>query len=199
MLRLAVLVSGSGSNLQSIIDSYENNTLGNVRPVLAVADRKCFALERAGKHGMKTVLLDRKIYGKKLSEKLNSVLENYNIDFAVLAGWLSILDSDFVKKWEGKVLNIHPSLLPDFGGAGMYGLKVHRAVIDAGRKESGCSVHIVTEEIDGGKVLGRRKVPVFPDDTPEELAARVLKEEHVLYPDVIGKWADSSELKRREN
>jgi len=199
MLRLAVLVSGSGSNLQSIIDSYENNTLGNVRPVLAVADRKCFALERAGKHGMKTVLLDRKIYGKKLSEKLNSVLEDYNIDFAVLAGWLSILDSDFVKKWEGKVLNIHPSLLPDFGGAGMYGLKVHRAVIDAGRKESGCSVHIVTEEIDGGKVLGRRKVPVFPDDTPEELAARVLKEEHVLYPDVIGKWADSSELKRREN
>jgi phosphoribosylglycinamide formyltransferase-1 len=148
---------------------------------------------------METVLLDRKIYREKLSEKLNSVLEDYNIDFAVLAGWLSILNSYFVKKWEGKVLNIHPSLLPDFGGAGMYGLKVHGAVLDAGRKESGCSVHIVTEKIDGGKVLGRRKVPVFPDDTPESLAARVLKEEHVLYPEVIRKWADSSDVKLREN
>ena len=178
--RIAVLVSGSGSNLQSIIDNVENGNL-NCELTYVIADRECYALQRAEKHGIKNLLLDRKIIDNKLANKIiDSILKESKTDYIVLAGYLSILTEKFIKEWDKKVINIHPSLLPKFGGKGMYGIKVHEAVIKAREKESGCTVHFVTNEIDAGEIITNVKVPVLEDDTPETLQKRVLEQEHKL-------------------
>ena len=178
--KIAVLVSGSGSNLQSIIDNVENGNL-NCEITYVIADRECYALQRAEKYGIETLLLDRKIIDNKLAnEIIDSTLERCKTDYIVLAGYLSILTEKFIKKWDKRVINIHPSLLPKFGGKGMYGIKVHEAVIKAGEKESGCTVHFVTNEIDAGEIITNVKVPVLEDDTPETLQKRVLEQEHKL-------------------
>ena len=178
--KIAVLVSGSGSNLQSIIDNVENGNL-NCEITYVIADRECYGLQRAEKYGIETLLLDRKIIDNKLAnEIIDSTLERCKTDYIVLAGYLSILTEKFIKKWDKRVINIHPSLLPKFGGKGMYGIKVHEAVIKAGEKESGCTVHFVTNEIDAGKIITNVKVPVLEDDTPETLQKRVLEQEHKL-------------------
>ena len=178
--RIAVLVSGSGSNLQSIIDNVENGNL-NCEITYVIADRECYALQRAEKHGIETLLLDRKIIDdKSVNEIIDSTLEGCKTDYIILAGYLSILNEKFIKKWDKRVINIHPSLLPKFGGKGMYGIKVHEAVIKAGEKESGCTVHFVTNEIDAGEIITNVKVPVLEDDTPETLQKRVLEQEHKL-------------------
>lgn len=178
--KIAVLVSGSGSNLQSIIDNVENGNL-NCEITYVIADRECYGLQRAEKYGIETLLLDRKIIDNKLAnEIIDSTLERCKTDYIVLAGYLSILTEKFIKKWDKRVINIHPSLLPKFGGKGMYGIKVHEAVIKAGEKESGCTVHFVTNEIDAGEIIANLKVPVLEDDTPETLQKRVLEQEHKL-------------------
>lgn len=178
--KIAVLVSGSGSNLQSIIDNVENGNL-NCEITYVIADRECYGLQRAEKYGIETLLLDRKIIDNKLAnEIIDSTLERCKTDYIVLAGYLSILPEKFIKKWDKRVINIHPSLLPKFGGKGMYGIKVHEAVIKAGEKESGCTVHFVTNEIDAGEIITNVKVPVLEDDTPETLQKRVLEQEHKL-------------------
>lgn len=178
--KIAVLVSGSGSNLQSIIDNVENGNL-NCEITYVIADRECYGLQRAEKYGIETLLLDRKIIDNKLAnEIIDSTLEKSKTDYIVLAGYLSILTEKFIKKWDKRVINIHPSLLPKFGGKGMYGIKVHEAVIKAGEKESGCTVHFVTNEIDAGEIIANVKVPVLEDDTPETLQKRVLEQEHKL-------------------
>ena len=178
--KIAVLVSGSGSNLQSIIDNVENGNL-NCEITYVIADRECYGLQRAEKYGIETLLLDRKIIDNKLAnEIIDSTLERCKTDYIVLAGYLSILTEKFIKKWDKRVINIHPSLLPKFGGKGMYGIKVHEAVIKAGEKESGCTVHFVTNEIDAGEIITNVKVPVLKDDTPETLQKRVLEQEHKL-------------------
>ena len=178
--KIAVLVSGSGSNLQSIIDNVENGNL-NCEITYVIADRECYGLQRAEKHGIKNLLLDRKIIDNKLANKIiDSTLKESKTDYIVLAGYLSILTEKFIKKWDKRVINIHPSLLPKFGGKGMYGIKVHEAVIKAGEKESGCTVHFVTNEIDAGEIITNVKVPVLEDDTPETLQKRVLEQEHKL-------------------
>lgn len=178
--KIAVLVSGSGSNLQSIIDNVENGNL-NCEITYVIADRECYGLQRAEKYGIETLLLDRKIIDNKLAnEIIDSTLERCKTDYIVLAGYLSILTEKFIKKWDKRVINIHPSLLPKFGGKGMYGIKVHEAVIKAGEKESGCTVHFVTNEIDAGEIIANVKVPVLEDDTPETLQKRVLEQEHKL-------------------
>lgn len=178
--KIAVLVSGSGSNLQSIIDNVENGNL-NCEITYVIADRECYGLQRAEKYGIETLLLDRKIIDNKLAnEIIDSTLEGCKTDYIVLAGYLSILTEKFIKKWDKRVINIHPSLLPKFGGKGMYGIKVHEAVIKAGEKESGCTVHFVTNEIDAGEIITNVKVPVLEDDTPETLQKRVLEQEHKL-------------------
>ena len=178
--KIAVLVSGSGSNLQSIIDNVENGNL-NCEITYVIADRECYALQRAEKYGIETLLLDRKIIDNKLAnEIIDSTLEGCKTDYIILAGYLSILTEKFIKKWDKRVINIHPSLLPKFGGKGMYGIKVHEAVIKAGEKESGCTVHFVTNEIDAGEIITNVKVPVLEDDTPETLQKRVLEQEHKL-------------------
>ena len=186
--RIAVLVSGGGSNLQSIIDNIEQGNL-NCEISYVIADRKCHGLERAEKHGIKNVFLDRKVLKEKLTDKISNVLENDDekTDYIVLAGYLSILSPEFIKKWSRKIINIHPSLLPKFGGKGMYGMNVHRAVIEAKETESGCTIHFVDTGVDTGEIILQIKVPVLTDDTPEVLQKRVLEKEHVLLIEGIKK------------
>lgn len=186
--RIAVLVSGGGSNLQSIIDNIEQGNL-NCEISYVIADRECFGLERAEKSGIKNILLDKKLYKENLLDEINKVLENEEekTDYIVLAGYLSILSDSFIKKWTRKIINIHPSLLPKFGGKGMYGMNVHRAVIEAGEKESGATVHFVDSGIDTGEIITNIKVPVFENDTPEELQKRILEKEHILLIEGIKK------------
>ena len=178
--KIAVFVSGSGSNLQAIIDSIESGKL-ICEIACVIADRPCYALERAENHNIKSVMLDRKLFGEKLSDEIDMILSSgEKISYIVLAGYLSILSEKFVKKWEKKIINMHPSLLPKFGGKGMYGLKVHEAVLKAGEKESGCTVHYVDSGIDTGEPIMSMKVPVLEGDTPEILQKRVLEKEHLL-------------------
>ena len=186
--RIAVLVSGGGSNLQSIINNIEQGNL-NCEISYVIADRECYGLERAEKHGIKNVLLDRKVLKEKLSDEISSVLENDDekTDYIVLAGYLSILSPEFIKKWSRKIINIHPSLLPKFGGKGMYGMNVHRAVIEEKETESGCTIHFVDTGVDTGEIILQMKVPVLSDDTPEILQKRVLEKEHVLLIEGIKK------------
>ena len=186
--RIAVFVSGSGSNLQSIIDNIENGNL-NCEISYVIADRECFGLERAEKHGIKSIMLDKKLFGNKLSDEISAILENgiEKTDYIVLAGYLSILSESFINKWTRKIINIHPSLLPKFGGKGMYGMNVHRAVIKAKETESGCTIHFVDTGVDTGEIILQIKVPVLSDDTPEILQKRVLEKEHILLIEGIKK------------
>ena len=190
MFKIAVLVSGGGTNLQEIIDNIENKRL-NCKIEYIIADRDCYSLERGRKYNIKSVLLDKKEYGNKLSNEINKVLEN-KVDLIVLAGYLSIIDKDFISDWNNKIINIHPSLLPKYGGTGMYGMNVHEAVIANKEKKSGCTVHFVDVDIDTGKILLQRKVDVSNNETPESLQKKVLKEEHQLLIEAIEKVISDS-------
>ena len=190
--RIAVFISGSGSNLQSIIDNIENGNL-NCEISYVIADRECFGLQRAEKHGIKSIMLDKKLFGNKLSDEISAILENdiEKTDYIVLAGYLSILSENFINKWNRKIINIHPSLLPKFGGKGMYGMNVHRAVIEAKETESGCTIHFVDTGVDTGEIILQIKVPVLSDDTPEILQKRVLEKEHILLIEGIKKLIEN--------
>ena len=189
MLRLGILISGNGSNLQAIIDAVESGIL-KAGIVTVIADRPAFGLERAAKHDIPALLINRKEYKENLSEQINKKLEK-KVDLVVLSGFLSILSRDFISRWRGKIINIHPSLLPDFGGKGMYGIHVHRAVLAAERTESGCTVHYVDQGIDTGEIILQRKVPVLKGDTPETLQERVLGEEHKLLVEALRRLSDN--------
>ena len=180
MLRIAVLISGGGSNLKSLIDNQDNNFYSID---VVIADRECGGLNIAENAGIKAVLLDRKLYKNELFSKIDELLNN--IDLVVLAGFLSIVDSAFISKWSGKIINIHPSLLPKYGGKGMYGIHVHEAVIKNKEKESGCTVHYVTDTIDGGDIIMQARVEVKEDDTAETIQKRVLIEEHKILPQTV--------------
>lgn len=195
MFKIAVLVSGGGTNLQEIIDNIENKRL-NCKIEYIIADRDCYSLERGRKYNIKSVLLDKKEYGNKLSNEINKVLEN-KVDLIVLAGYLSIVDKDFISDWNNKIINIHPSLLPKYGGKGMYGMNVHEAVIANKEKESGCTVHFVDVDIDTGKILLQRKVDVSNNETPESLQKKVLKEEHQLLIEAIEKVISDSVISNK--
>ena len=195
MYKIAVIVSGGGTNLQEIIDNIENKRL-NCKIEYIIADRDCYSLERGRKYNIKSVLLDKKEYGNKLSNEINKVLEN-KVDLIVLAGYLSIIDKDFISDWNNKIINIHPSLLPKYGGKGMYGMKVHEAVIANKEKESGCTVHFVDVDIDTGKILLQRKVDVSNNETSESLQKKVLKEEHQLLIEAIEKVISDSVISNK--
>jgi phosphoribosylglycinamide formyltransferase-1 len=183
MFKIAALISGGGSNLQSVIDAIETGSLP-AQLVMVLADRPAAGLNRAEKHGIPSVLLNRKDYGSSLSKILMEHIPE-DTDLIILAGYLSILTSEFIERWKGKIINIHPSLLPDFGGKGMYGMNVHKAVLEAGREISGCSVHYVDTGVDTGEIILQKKVPVLSGDTPELLQARVLEKEHKLLVESI--------------
>lgn len=190
MFSLAVLVSGSGSNLQSIIDAIDKGYI-KAKISIVIADRDCYALERAEKRGIKTLLLSRACYKEDLS---NAILDAIGrVDLIVLCGYLSILQGTIVEKYHHKIINIHPALLPKFGGKGMYGLKVHEAVLSSGDKITGPTVHFVDEETDHGPIIKQRSVPVLDGDTAEILQKRVLTCEHEILVEVIKELAEKKE------
>lgn len=186
MFKIAVMVSGGGSNLQSIIDKSKSGEL-NCEIACVIGDRPCYGVERAAEQGIESCVIDRKVYKKELCREIDKLLSTKGVELIVLAGFLSIIDEEFVNKWKGRIINIHPSLLPKFGGPGMYGIKVHEAVLAAGEKESGCTVHYVDTGVDSGEIILQVKVPVLEGDTPEVLQKRVLVEEHKLLPNSIAK------------
>lgn len=182
MLNIAVLVSGGGTNLQSIIDSIKNGYLKDVNIKYVISDREgTYGIERARSYNIDTLVLDRKIYKKELSNKIYEVLKN-KVDLIVLAGYLSIISSQLIEGFKNKIINIHPSLIPSFCGKGMYGIKVHEAAINYGVKVSGCTVHFVDENTDTGAIILQNVAKVYADDTPKVLQRRVLKEEHKALP-----------------
>lgn len=181
MFKIAVLVSGGGSNLQSIIDGIDTGYL-NCSIEAVVADREgTFGVERAAKKGIKTYVVDRKAVGGALSSNIMEILGD-NIDLVVLAGFLSILSREFIEKYKNSIINIHPSLVPSFCGMGMHGIRVHQIAVEYGVKVSGCTVHFVDEGADSGPVILQRTVPVFSEDTAELLQHRVLVQEHIALP-----------------
>lgn len=185
--RLAVFVSGGGSNLQSIMDASRAGRL-SAEIVLVVSNRKnAYGLERARSAGIDTFVYRMKDYPSKDDARrdLLEMLQEYKIDYIALAGYLKLLPLEVVKRYQNRITNIHPALLPRYGGKGMYGHFVHEAVIEAGDKESGATVHLVDEIYDNGRILEQGRVPVFPDDDADKLAARVLEVEHKIYPEAL--------------
>jgi phosphoribosylglycinamide formyltransferase-1 len=191
-IRLAVFVSGSGSNLQSIIDNCANGMIpGEV--VLVISNKKdAYGLVRAEKAGITGVVHRRKSFpdGETADRHMVELLEKNNIDLIALAGYLKMIPPAVIEKFRGRLVNIHPALLPKYGGKGMYGIRVHRAVLEAGESESGVTIHIVDEIYDHGQIVAQEKVPVQSGDSPEDLAARILKVEHTLYPKTIKRLAE---------
>ena len=184
MLRIAVLVSGGGSNLQAIIDGVKDGSLDcEIKYVIADSE-KAYGLERARVNGIEAISFDRKEYKREISNKILELIKN-KVDLIVLAGYLSILDGEILKEFRNRIINIHPSLIPSFCGGGMYGIKVHEAAIKKGVKYSGCTVHFVNEEVDGGEILLQKVVPVLEEDTPKDLQERILIEEHRILPEAI--------------
>ena len=187
-VRLGVLVSGGGSNLQSILDATRRPVLSNAEVKVVISNKKdAYALDRAKSAGVTGLFLDPAQYSdrKTYFDKIIFELESRGVKLVCLAGFLLKLEPNIVQKFRGRVLNIHPSLLPKFGGKGMYGRRVHEAVIQAREIESGATVHVVDEEFDHGAVVLQRKVKILPGDTEDVLAARVLQQEHLLYPEAI--------------
>ncbi|MBG6286925.1 MULTISPECIES: phosphoribosylglycinamide formyltransferase [Pseudomonas] len=176
---VVVLISGSGSNLQALIDSLAGaDTPAVIRAVISNrAD--AYGLERARKAGIETRFLDHKAYADRESfdAALIQAIDGFDADLVLLAGFMRILSADFVRHYQGRLLNIHPSLLPKYKG-----LHTHQRALEAGDAEHGCSVHFVTEELDGGPLVVQAAIPVESDDTPETLAQRVHVQEHVIYP-----------------
>ncbi len=183
MKNIVVLVSGSGTNLQRIIDTIEAGEIQNAKVALVVADRECFGLERAKNHNIENILIPR---GKNFSSELAKVIPQ-DTDLIVLAGFLSILKPEFCENWNGKIINIHPALLPKFGGKGMWGMNVHNAVIEAKETESGATVHFVTPGIDEGEAILQKSFEVTAEDTPETLAQKVHQIEYEIFPLAINK------------
>ncbi|CDI50145.1 phosphoribosylglycinamide formyltransferase [Clostridium tetani] len=196
--KIAVLVSGGGTNLQSIIDNIEE---GNLKCTIdmVISDREgAYAIKRAKENNIKAYVLDRKEYGKELSYKILNLLEG-KVELIVLAGWLSILEGDILKSFKDRIINIHPSLLPSFGGCGMFGIKVHEEVIRYGVKFSGCTVHIVDSGTDTGAIICQKIVSVYEEDNAKTLQERVLKEEHKALSEAIELFIDNKiSIKGRE-
>lgn len=185
---IAVLVSGGGTNLQALLDAQAAGHIPSGQIVLVLSSSpKAYALERAKKAGVPGFAVEKEEFGRNL----NAFLEEYHIDLVVLAGFLSILSADFTCKWAGRIVNIHPSLIPSFCGAGMYGLKVHEAALQKGVKVTGATVHLVNEIPDGGEILLQKAVAVLPGDTPEILQKRVMEQaEWVLLPQAVEQLAE---------
>jgi len=187
--KIAVLVSGGGTNLQALIDAEARGELGQGKITLVVASKPgVYALERAKNFNKKHTVVSKKELGSQelFEKKLVSVLEEEEIDLIVLAGFLTILSEDFVRRYDKRILNVHPSLIPSFCGEGMYGLKVHEAALARGVKVSGATVHYVNEIPDGGEILLQKAVEVREGDTPEVLQRRIMEEaEWKLLPQAV--------------
>ena len=189
--RIAVLVSGGGTNLQAILDAAGRGEIPDGEVALVISDRPgAYALERAEKAGIPTLEINKKACGgqKPFEQKLIAALTTNRIDLIVLAGFLSILTEDFTTLYSRRIINVHPSLIPSFCGAGFYGLKVHQAALDRGVKVTGATVHFVNEIPDGGEIIAQKAVEIQPGDTPEILQRRVMEQaEWIILPQSLEK------------
>ena len=174
--RIAVMVSGGGTNLQALIDAERSGKIksGEIKLVIS-SNPGAYALERAKKAGIDSAVVSKKEYGKDTEKKIVSLLDGYSIDLIVLAGYLSILSGDFTKRYPERIINVHPSLIPSFCGEGYYGLRVHEEALRRGVKVTGATVHFVNEVPDGGKIIAQKAVKVRRGDTPEALQKRVMR------------------------
>lgn len=192
-MRAVVLISGGGSNLQSIIDQSKNINL-SIEAVIS-NNANAYGLTRAKKVNIPTHVLEHADFAtrEEYDSALSKLIDQHNPELIILAGFMRILTTEFTEKYLGKILNIHPSLLPKFRG-----LDTHQRAIEAREKEHGASIHFVTKELDGGPIIAQKKVEVFSNDDAKSLASRVLVEEHKLYPQVIA-WFTSGRLKLKDN
>lgn len=189
MLRLAVLVSGGGTNLQAIIDKIENKTISGAEIAVVISNKKdAYALERAKNHGIEAKCISPKDYGcrEDFNQALLEALESYQVDLVVLAGYLVIVPENVIRRYRNRIINIHPSLIPSFCGDGYYGLKVHEAVLARGNRVTGATVHFVDEGTDTGPIILQKAVYVEEGDTPETLQKRVMEQaEWNILPEAI--------------
>jgi len=194
MLNIGVLVSGGGTNLQAIIDKIESGYLENCRIVTVVSSKKdAYALKRAEKHNIPSAWISRKDYNtlEEYDEALIKHLKQYNVDLVVMAGFLSILGERFINEFEGRIMNVHPSLIPAFCGKGYYGIIPHQKALEYGVKVTGATVHFVTLEPDSGPIILQKAVYVEEGDTPETLQKRVMEQaEWQILPEAIKLFAE---------
>jgi phosphoribosylglycinamide formyltransferase-1 len=183
MIRIAALVSGGGTNLQALLDA--ENPHGRI--VLTISSRSgAYALERAKRAGIDTRVISKRKHGENFVRRMLDTLREYQIDLIVLAGYLTILDPEIVRSYNRRIINVHPALLPSFGGLGFYGLRVHQAALERGVKVTGATIHFVNEIPDGGEIIAQRAVDVLPGDTPETLQRRVMEQaEWTLLPEAV--------------
>ncbi|MGC8995521.1 MAG: phosphoribosylglycinamide formyltransferase [Thermoplasmata archaeon] len=178
-MNIGILVSGRGTNMESIIEASEKGLIKSKVSVVISNKKDALALSKAKKHGIQSIYVSPKNKSNEEYDKeIIKILDEYDVDFVVLAGYLRILSSVFINKYPMKIINVHPSLLPCFGGKGFYGEHVHRAVLESGMKFSGCTVHFVTDEVDNGPIILQKCVEILDSDTPETLAERILPKEH---------------------
>lgn len=194
--RIAVFASGGGTDFQSIIDANLKGHFCEIACLIASKDG-IGAIERAQKHGIKTAVFAKKDYPdlETLYSELTYLLNLNRVDYIVLAGWLKIIPESFIKTFGDRIINIHPSLIPAFCGSGMYGLKVHEAVLEYGAKVSGCTVHFVNEVPDGGAIIAQTAVEVKDGDTAQSLQSRILEKEHELLPYCVKKLCEGKIIK----
>ena len=192
-LSLGILASGRGSNFSAILDSIKKHDLDAKINVLISNRKNAGALEIADQNQIPSVFISQKKFKDhvQFDEQILKTLKKYNANFIVLAGYMRLLTKELVKQFQNRILNIHPALLPSFGGKGMYGHHVHEAVFKRGCKVSGVTVHLVDEIYDHGPIIKQRCVSVFEDDKPESLAARVLKQEHKIYSEALQLFAEN--------
>ena len=187
--RIAVLCSGGGTTFQAIVNAQEAGLIPHGEVVLVVTDNAgAYVLTRAARYGIESAVVDKKEYRDRgvREEKILSLMREKNIEFIVFAGFMTILSADFVSAYEGRIINVHPALIPSFCGPGYYGLKVHEQVLARGVKVTGATVHYVTEICDGGPIIAQKAVEVKEGDTPETLQKRVMREaEWVILPEAV--------------
>jgi len=191
MIKIAVLVSGGGSNLQAIIDSTKKGVLKGLAKVVLVVSNNvtAYAIERAEKEKIKTFCIERNYYSddKTYNADILKKLQEAKADIVCLAGYMRIVGGNILEAYPGKILNIHPALLPKYGGKGMFGHRVHEAVVAAKEAKSGATVHFADETYDTGQIILQREVELSPKDTPQAVAKKVLEIEHQIYPEAIKK------------
>ena len=186
MKKIAVFASGGGTDFQSVIDANAKENFCEIAYLVA-SKPQIGAITRAEKAGIKTLVFEKDKYADKQAfyDEAAKILKANGVELVVLAGWLSVVPASFIKTFENAIINIHPSLIPAFCGMGYYGLRVHTAALEYGVKLSGATVHFVEADVDGGAIIMQRAVEVLPSDTPEDLQARILKEEHKMLPECV--------------
>lgn len=196
MFKIGVLASTKGTDLQAIIDEIANGTMPGIEIAIVLSNKEdAYALERARLQEVKAFFVDPKDESgnpksrQEYDQELAGILKYHDVDLVCLIGYMRILSPEFIREFPNKIINVHPALMPKFSGPGFYGQNVHQAVLDAGEKETGCTIHIVDEGVDTGQIIAQEKVTITPEDTPETLKEKVQALEKKLYPEVIRRFA----------